>query len=827
MWFVLGVACGIAHAVDSPLRPFTVDDLLSLEEAQPSSGLDLQPAFAPSGQALAFTTVRSRSSDPVNWAGSSPSAQHTDIWMQEKPGDRPKQITHGMQDGSGWFDPQWSPDGSQLLVKSTRGQEIHLYLWALKSGKLRSIESQPIDLAGRPGASQWVDDARVAFATLPGHEPWMLLPQTEKLAERAWAAASSGLTPTANVITSAGAGPHEDSLSPLPELVLLDTIAGTSRVLVRGDFGAFHVSPNRRWLEVSRSSGVAPPAANTPRAQESRAPAWFEVFDLGGNLLVDKSQTGDFSEFCCWSASGDQIAFWRYDGSQHQGRRLYRVSPLSRGAIPVVVAGDLEYGIDVSPFWTAAGDIVVKARKRPSNPAPGTDGRWDWYLLDAHGSEMNLTSSASASPSVLAQLSGGDHFVGLVEGEAWEFYSDGHAAAPVATVAGKQFKGMQHARAGIENWILTTESGGELWSIDGAKGNLSQLHLPLSDAVLAATSNASGDSFYYAVTRNGTFLWRMSRDGRAELLGSLNTWLRNVAQGELKAIAYTSLSGELLKGWVILPIGYTPLRRYPTVTWVYAGEVQGERPDPGVSAIQSDLLFNLQLLASHGYAVLLPSMPLKPRGQADDPLLRLQNGVMPAVDELIRQGIADPDRLFVAGHSFGGFSTYGLITQTHRFKAAIASAGITDLVSYNGQPDARARYYTDPNEMFDLPTVKGQTGMGDRAPWQDIERYTRNSPIMYVDKVETPLLIMHGDMDFVPIQQAEEFFAALYWQHKPVSFVRYWGESHVVSSPANVRDLWNRVYTWLDFYGDIVRDDRGELIFDGDRVRRKSTTAAH
>jgi len=149
------------------------------------------------------------------------------------------------------------------------------------------------------------------------------------------------------------------------------------------------------------------------------------------------------------------------------------------------------------------------------------------------------------------------------------------------------------------------------------------------------------------------------------------------------------------------------------------------------------------------------------------------------------------------GQSTGGFSAYGLITQTDRFKAAVALAGFSDLVSFYGTFDARWRYQStadeDPFRMWDLET----RGMGG-PPWKDLQRYVRNSPISYIDRVHTPVLIIHGDLDPVPIEQDEEFFTALYRQNKRAVFVRYWGEDHLLTSPANIRDMWGRIYAWFD-----------------------------
>lgn len=85
-------------------------------------------------------------------------------------------------------------------------------------------------------------------------------------------------------------------------------------------------------------------------------------------------------------------------------------------------------------------------------------------------------------------------------------------------------------------------------------------------------------------------------------------------------------------------------------------------------------------------------------------------------------------------------------------------------------------------------------------PWEDMDRYVRNSPLTYVERVNTPILIIHGDQDPVPIQQAEEFFTALLRQGKRARFARYFGESHIIKGRANVLHRWNLTFEWFDEY---------------------------
>ena len=104
--------------------------------------------------------------------------------------------------------------------------------------------------------------------------------------------------------------------------------------------------------------------------------------------------------------------------------------------------------------------------------------------------------------------------------------------------------------------------------------------------------------------------------------------------------------------------------------------------------------------------------------------------------------------------------------------------------------------------MWNLETI----AMGN-PPWKDLGRYLRNSPINYVERVETPLMIIQGDLDYIGIEQGEEFFTALYRQNKRARFVRYLGEDHSIKSPANIRDMWQRICAWFDEYLGTTQSD--------------------
>jgi dipeptidyl aminopeptidase/acylaminoacyl peptidase len=303
--------------------------------------------------------------------------------------------------------------------------------------------------------------------------------------------------------------------------------------------------------------------------------------------------------------------------------------------------------------------------------------------------------------------------------------------------------------------------------------------------------------------RTGTYLKALSApQSSARTLLETNSHFSSVAWGETRIIDYKTKAGETLKAAVILPPGYSPDKRYPVITWVYPGyQVRGPQSyflDPYLPGI-----YNLQLYAARGYAVLIPSLPLS-REAVDNEMPDLAGPTLAAVDELVRLGIADGDRVAVMGQSYGGFGVYALVGQTSRFKAAIALSGGTDFTRFYGSFSATARGYPGIEHELSLNWVLSELGQVNlqSTPFENYERYWRRSPLAYVDRVDTPLLLIHGEYDKrAPMAEAEAFYIGLYRQGKTARLLRYWGESHsLAQSPANIRSIYEETLAWLDKY---------------------------
>ncbi|MFN0107162.1 MAG: S9 family peptidase [Bryobacteraceae bacterium] len=292
-----------------------------------------------------------------------------------------------------------------------------------------------------------------------------------------------------------------------------------------------------------------------------------------------------------------------------------------------------------------------------------------------------------------------------------------------------------------------------------------------------AQFDVSGKKLAYVVTGKGAAAEIHTSDGR---LTRTNPQLEEMAVADAEILLWKGPDGYEIEGVMTRPLGYEAGRKYPLVLQIHGGPYS--RFDAAFSA-------RVQILAAKGYAVLQPN----PRGSLGyGNAFAVANvgdwggkdfaDIMAGVDAAIAKGVADPDKLVVMGGSYGGFMTFWTITQTNRFKAAIGHAGISDWYSFHGQSD-----------------IPGLMEFGLRGyPWT-AETYRKFSPMTYVDRVKTPILITHGENDRrVAIAQAEEYYRALKSRGVPVRFVRYPREGHGITEPNHQLDLNQRQLEWID-----------------------------
>jgi dipeptidyl aminopeptidase/acylaminoacyl peptidase len=477
--------------------------------------------------------------------------------------------------------------------------------------------------------------------------------------------------------------------------------------------------------------------------------------------------------------------------------------PLAQFALSARTNGRLE--------WSSDSDLLVRGTACEAAPA-GCGSREDWWSVPLSGANpVNLTRGLASIPTELWRTDDGRSWAGLAEGRIWRLYPKSRRVDRLSLP--RRVERLVWPVSRCTDWLCPrrTASYSRLivsvedrdtaaeYELKLANTSLRRIPKPAAGAEFIGYSARSRSTAYYLSDRDGLRLWlTRATQPLPQLLVDGNQFVRGLQEAAAQRIQYTSLDGEALTGWVLFPLGYRPGAKYPLIVWVYPGLVYGAAVPSLLRLGGAFNEFNMQVAAAKGYAVLVPSMPLNPFGSSDDPMLRLRSGVLPAVDKVVALGVADAQQLYLLGHSFGGFATNGLVTQTNRFAAAVSISGFADLLSLYSQFDQGIRYSDAPQEMLTSPGLLevGQARMG-APPWRDLDRYLRNSPIVHIDAVCTPLLIVDGDLDYVGIQQSEEVFTSLYRQGKRVRFIRYWGEGHVLRSAANIEDMWGNIFAWL------------------------------
>jgi dipeptidyl aminopeptidase/acylaminoacyl peptidase len=275
-------------------------------------------------------------------------------------------------------------------------------------------------------------------------------------------------------------------------------------------------------------------------------------------------------------------------------------------------------------------------------------------------------------------------------------------------------------------------------------------------------------------------LWE---DGKRRTLTNLNAEVApRLANIDWRAYRWSSYDGLEIEGLLALPRGDVNGPR-PLVVLVHGGPTGAWSwmfaPAPGL----------VQLLASEGYATLLPNV----RGSvgwgpefAEANLGDMGGGdfqdILTGIDALVRDGIVDDRRVAITGGSYGGFMACWAVTQTDRFAAAIPEAVVTDWVSFHSTTNIG---------QFDRLYLQAD-------PYDAQGDYTRRSPVYHAGKSRTPTLILHGEDDLcTPLSQAVEFYKALVEAGCETELVVYPREGHGWTEREHQIDSWNRTRDWL------------------------------
>jgi dipeptidyl aminopeptidase/acylaminoacyl peptidase len=406
----------------------------------------------------------------------------------------------------------------------------------------------------------------------------------------------------------------------------------------------------------------------------------------------------------------------------------------------------------LNPTWSPAGDLIAFV-----GPLAQDGGRHDrvWVVSAGGGEARCLTAGfdRGVGDSVLTDMRAG-HATRLCWDEAGGrvfFQASGPGTVDVCSVD-------------LQGTVRTELRAGErvAYDFDLRQGRLTAC---LSDPC------SPGDVF-------------LLEKGRETRLTDSNPWLGRRYLARPRRLEFRAADGLPLEGWLLEPPELERPGKRALVMQIHGGP-HGQY---GWS-----FFHEFQVLAGMGFCVFY----VNPRGSdgygeefkravVGDWAGRDYEDLMTALDQLLeREDSVDPSRMGVGGGSYGGYMTNWIVGHTDRFSAAVAMRSLSNLVSEYAQHDI---------------VLWGQLEMGP-PPWSDPEELWRRSPIRYVDRIQTPLLLTHGEMDLrCAVSQAEEMFGALRLLGREVELVRFPGESHDLSRsgrPDRRLERLRRVLGWF------------------------------
>ena len=268
----------------------------------------------------------------------------------------------------------------------------------------------------------------------------------------------------------------------------------------------------------------------------------------------------------------------------------------------------------------------------------------------------------------------------------------------------------------------------------------------------------------------------------------INPQQKNYRWGSAELVHWKATDGQPLDGILIKPDGFDPEKKYPMMVYFY------ERNSDNLHAYYTPAagrsIINHSFYVSRGYVVFIPDIPYK----TGEPGPSAANAVLPGVKSIVEQGFINPEKIGMQGHSWGGYQTAYLVTQTDMFACAESGAPVSNMTSAYGG----IRWSSGMSRMFQYERTQSRIGAD---LWSARDKYIANSPLFFADKINTPLLILHNDRDgAVPWYQGIELFVALRRLEQPAWLLNYNGDPHWVMSDANRKDFAIRMQQFFDFY---------------------------
>jgi dienelactone hydrolase len=830
----LAVAAWQSGCAHSEPRPLTVDDMMKV------GGLG-RASVDPSGRWAVFEKLRpyeeARDFSFRTYAFGKSGHQ---LWRLDLAAGTPPERLPGIDPEPHSYLLDFSDSGEFLSVMQYHDGDLRVGAYDMQVEKVTYF--RPVPAFSRMGDHNpvWVSDTELVYAALPEGE-WPLATSvrafTGKTLARRWQEAWRGQLPTATEARSTLTDRSDEIEA--GSLVRANARTGRVDVLADGLFADVRVSANRQRL-AALSVSLPRPTDAAQRVTYDARRYRLRVFDL---LTGESQAMANGLEFfpysLAWSPDNHRLAAfgWANEDSPAEGR--FHVVDTSTGDVTrydhkgLDLASERERGSMQRPERVMfLGDaLVVFARTIPdgSDQAPRFTARErketslppaHWYSVWPDGRSEILTAGLEGvSPLPLG--AGAGHVTIAARDGVYRIFEGGRRerlTPAQVTDLRVVSSGTFATRSSVirpefgSSALLTFRQDGEAGAalLDLAKTDR-QILAPFRSADTRAQpiagSFASGrilmrveDGPVTKLVINGP-----DRDIEAD---RLNTHLAGVQFATWQSISYTVedpeglLSPQVLESCVLLPAGHKPGVPLPLIVDVYPDIHSGCR-DPGVSFDYADP-HSPYLWAGKGYAYVQLAAPIDLIRTSEGPIAGLDDITDAGVRELVRAGIADPDRLILHGFSQGGVSALYVAAKSDLYAAVVVKNGWADLFShYFGGGGVFAILYPEflGSEAGRYDALVGTDFAIGRTPFDDPEVFYRNSPVFLARDINVPVLLMHSDLDIFSMSQFDEIFGALKRAGKNATYVRYWGEGHGPSSPANIRDMWRRIDLFLVGHG--------------------------
>lgn len=711
--------------------------------------------LSPDGQLIAYTLVNPRRREspkeakylyftPTGVILDSPAC---DVWITNIKTGETLQISKGI--GSSWG-PVWSPDGKYLAFYSDQNGKAQLWIWEKATSRARQVSGAIVHPSDGEEVVHWTRDSRsIVVRLLPEgmtlDEAGSLVVGINKPVSRGQAGQSTAIVYKSSDDPSRGVAPQAAGFNRfLCDLAVMDVENGkVSRISRRDKIAGYKLSPDGKYVAYTRVLGLK---------EGTRDLLYLLRFDLivqpvnGGNpTIVVSSMPHNDSNGFSWSPTKNLLSYTTADGE------CFLVPATGGSPRKITESKHPDFASSNStPIWDQTGDTLYFA---------ANDALYKVRLADGQLSEI-----AKVTGKAIRRI--------IADSRSISSSTDNGRSIVVAT------RDSDTLRDGILKIEISSGKAINLIEENKVYGRIVRLNDGRSFAYIAEDASHTQD------------IWLVDAEShQLRQLTNSNPELERYQLGKSRLVEWIGPDGQKLRGALLLPADYEEGKRYPMIVFGYGGSTLSGRVNRfGLSSgVEVD---NMQMLATRGYAVLMTDSSAR----IGSPMRDIANTILPGVNKVIEMGIADPNRLGVMGQSYGGYSVLSLIEQTARFKAAICRAGLVNLISSYGF------MREDGSSILINWAENGQGRMGG-TPWEQRERYIENSPVFYLDRIQTPLLIIHGTLDdAVPISQTAELFVGLRRLGKEAVYVRYVGEWHSEAywGYANMKDYCERMIAWFD-----------------------------